>query len=169
MAINVSGHQFKHRDLCKQVLGQLSLRNLDIDAVDIEITETVAMERTDQVTSNVERLVAAGISISMDDFGTGYSSLSNLQEFPVRRLKVDASFVRGIGTDRDDERIVEAVISLGHSLGHSVIAEGVKTQDQMSFLKALHCNEIQGYLVSKPLPAPYFEAFLKEHSENPIF
>ncbi len=162
MGINISGHQFKHRALCAQVLNQLSSHKLDIEAVDLEITETVAMERTKQVTSNVESLVDAGFSISMDDFGTGYSSLSNLQAFPVRRLKVDGSFVRGIGTDRDDEKIVEAVIGLGHSLGLSVIAEGVETQDQVTFLKNLHCNEIQGYLVSKPLPADDFVAFLQD-------
>lgn len=164
MGINISGHQFKHRELSKQVLQHLTQHDLDIDALDLEITETVAMERTKQVTTNVDQLVEAGFSISMDDFGTGYSSLSNLQAFPVRRLKVDGSFVRGIGTDRDDEKIVEAVIGLGHSLGLCVIAEGVETHDQVSFLKELKCNEIQGYLVSKPLPAVEFEAFLKDRA-----
>lgn len=161
VGINVSGHQFKQRQLGTQVLDQLSRAGLEIDAVDLEITETVAMERTDLVTRNVEQLVEAGISISMDDFGTGYSSLSNLQAFPVRRLKVDCSFVSGIGKDHDDEKIVEAVVGLGHSLGLSVIAEGVETEEQLAFLKARQCDEIQGYLISKPLSVPDFEAFLR--------
>lgn len=161
VGINVSGIQFKQRELGTQVLDQLSRRGLAIDAVDLEITETVAMERTDQVTRNVEQLVNAGISISMDDFGTGYSSLSNLQAFPVRRLKVDGSFISGIGKDHDDEKIVEAVVGLGHSLGLSVIAEGVETAEQLAFLKERECDEIQGYLFSKPLSVTDFEAFLK--------
>lgn len=164
MGINVSGHQFEHRDLAAQVLGQLSHCGLDIDAVDLEITETVAMERTERVSKNVDQLVEAGVSISMDDFGTGYSSLSNLQAFPVRRLKIDGSFVRGIGKDADNEKIVEAVIGLGHSLGLTVIAEGVETEGQVTFLKARACDEIQGYLVSKPLSAPDFEAFLVDRN-----
>lgn len=164
VGINVSGHQFKQRELGTQVLDHLSRCGLEIDAVDLEITETVAMERTDQVTRNVEQLVEAGISISMDDFGTGYSSLSNLQAFPVRRLKVDGSFVNGIGKDHDDEKIVEAVVGLGHSLGLSVIAEGVETEEQLAFLKARQCDEIQGYLFSKPLSVADFEAFLQAPS-----
>lgn len=168
MGINVSGHQFEHRELGTQVLDQLSRCGLDIEAVDLEITETVAMERTERVTRNVDQLVDAGISISMDDFGTGYSSLSNLQAFPVRRLKIDGSFVRGIGEDQDNEKIVEAVVGLGHSLGLSVIAEGVETEEQVAFLKARKCDEIQGYLISKPLPAADFEAFLTSRSGQPL-
>ena len=164
MGINVSGHQFEHRELGTQVLSQLSRSGLDVGAVDLEITETVPMERTDHVTRNVDQLVDAGISISMDDFGTGYSSLSNLQAFPVRRLKVDGSFVRGIGVDQDNEKIVEAVVGLGHSLGLSVIAEGVETEEQVAFLKARKCDEIQGYLISKPLPALEFKAFISARS-----
>jgi diguanylate cyclase (GGDEF)-like protein/PAS domain S-box-containing protein len=161
--INVSGHQFKHRSVGVQVLDQLKRSGLDIEDVDLEITETVAMERTHQVTQNVGALTDAGVSISMDDFGTGYSSLSNLQHFPVRRLKVDGSFVRGIGSDAGDEKIVEAVIGLGHSLRLSVIAEGVETESQVQFLRARDCDEIQGFLISKPLPADDFRAFIFEN------
>ena len=167
IGINVSGHQFEHRELGAQVLNQLEECGLDIDAVDLEITETVAMERTDHVTRNVDQLVEAGVSISMDDFGTGYSSLSNLQAFPVRRLKIDGSFVSGIGEDQDNEKIVEAVIGLGHSLGLTVIAEGVETEEQVAFLQARQCDEIQGYLVSKPLSAADFEAFLSSRTSAP--
>jgi diguanylate cyclase (GGDEF)-like protein len=160
LGFNVSGVQFRQRDLHDQVTTILARAGLATRHLDIEITETVAMERTARVQENVSRLTAAGICISMDDFGTGYSSLSNLQAFPVQRLKVDASFVKGIGIKRDDEKIVEAVIGLGHSMGLTVIAEGVETPAQLAFLKARGCDEIQGYLISKPLPPEDFRRFV---------
>ncbi len=162
--INISGFQFKQRSVGTQVLDQLSRHGLAIEDVDLEITETVAMERTHQVSQNVEALNDAGVSISMDDFGTGYSSLSNLQRFPIRRLKVDGSFISGIGKDASDEKIVEAVIGLGHSLRLSVIAEGVETEEQIRFLRERKCDEIQGYILSKPLPAQEFRSFVENHS-----
>lgn len=164
--INISGFQFKQRTVGAQVLDHLRHHGLGIEDVDLEITETVAMERTHQVKQNVDALNAAGVSISMDDFGTGYSSLSNLQHFPVRRLKVDGSFVRGVGQDPNDEKIVEAVIGLGHSLKLSVIAEGVETEEQIQFLRDRHCDEIQGYILSKPLPAAEFQAFIESRSSQ---
>jgi diguanylate cyclase (GGDEF)-like protein/PAS domain S-box-containing protein len=161
IGFNVSGAQFRQRDLFQQVTSALNRTGLPTDAVDIEITETVAMERGGLAQENVDRLTAAGISISMDDFGTGYSSLSNLQAFPVRRLKVDASFVRGIGQKRDDEKIVEAVVRLGQSLGLTVVAEGVETREQMDFLRGRDCDEIQGYYLSKPLAPADFIPFVE--------
>jgi EAL domain-containing protein (putative c-di-GMP-specific phosphodiesterase class I) len=121
------------------------------------------MERTARVKENVDQLAQAGISISMDDFGTGYSSLSNLQAFPVKRLKVDASFVRGIGKNKDDEKIVEAVIRLGQSMGLKIVAEGVETPEQQQFLQDRACDEIQGYLLSKPLPPDQFVRFVQDY------
>ncbi|TAL02147.1 MAG: GGDEF and EAL domain-containing protein [Rhodospirillaceae bacterium] len=161
LGFNVSGVQFRQRDLFQQVMSSLNRTGLPVQALDIEITETVAMERGGLAQENVDRLTAAGISISMDDFGTGYSSLSNLQTFPVRRLKVDASFVRGIGQNRDDEKIVEAVVRLGQSLGLTVVAEGVESSGQMDFLKDRDCDEIQGFLLSKPLPPTDFIRFVE--------
>jgi EAL domain-containing protein (putative c-di-GMP-specific phosphodiesterase class I) len=160
IGFNVSGVQFRQRDLFQQITTSLNRSNLPVEALDIEITETVAMERGGLTRANVDKLTAAGFSISMDDFGTGYSSLSNLQAFPVRRLKVDASFVRGIGRNRDDEKIVEAVVRLGQSLGLTVVAEGVETSEQMDFLKERDCDEIQGYLLSKPLDPGRFTQFV---------
>jgi len=162
LGFNVSGVQFRQRDLFQQVTSNLNKAQLPVEAVDIEITETVAMERGGLTRQNVDRLTAGGFSISMDDFGTGYSSLSNLQAFPVRRLKVDASFVRGIGQNRDDEKIVEAVVRLGQSLGLTVVAEGVETAVQMDFLRDRDCDEIQGYLLSKPLAPQDFIRFVRE-------
>ncbi len=163
LGFNVSGVQFRQRDLFQQVTSNLNRAGLPIEALDLEITETVAMERTQRVKENVDQLAQAGISISMDDFGTGYSSLSNLQAFPVKRLKVDASFVRGIGQNRDDEKIVEAVIRLGQSMGLKIVAEGVETAEQQQFLRDRDCDEMQGYLLSKPLPPDQFVRFVQAH------
>ena len=160
VGFNVSGVQFRRADLYGQVVAMLAASGLPNDAIDIEVTETVAMERTSQVQENFGRLTSDGISISMDDFGTGYSSLSNLNAFPVKRLKVDGSFVAGIGQKRDAEKIVEAIVSLGQSLGMRVVAEGVETEAQAKFLKERGCDEIQGYLVSKPLPPNDFVSFV---------
>jgi diguanylate cyclase (GGDEF)-like protein/PAS domain S-box-containing protein len=165
LGFNVSGVQFRQRDLYQQVTSSLNRAALPVEALDLEITETVAMERTSRVTENVDRIAAAGISISMDDFGTGYSSLSNLQAFRVKRLKVDASFVRGIGANREDEKIVEAVVRLGQSLGLKVVAEGVETAAQKEFLRDRGCDEIQGYLLSKPLPPAQFVDFVKRFAD----
>lgn len=161
LGFNVSGVQFRQRNLFEQVTSALERCGLAPSTLDIEITESVAMEGTGRVQENVDRLTAAGVSMSMDDFGTGYSSLSNLQAFPVCRLKVDGSFVRGIGRAKDDEKIVEAVVSLGQSLGLTVVAEGVETIEQLKFLKDRACDEIQGYWLSKPLPPIEFRRFVE--------
>ena len=160
LGFNVSGVQFRRGNLHEHVMERLQSCGLSTDDIDIEITESVAMERTSKVRENFGRLNDAGVSFSMDDFGTGYSSLSNLQAFPVRRLKVDGSFVAGIGEKKDDEKIVEAIIGLSKSLGLRVIAEGVETEVQARFLKNCGCDEIQGYLVSKPLTPQAFADFV---------
>ena len=168
LGFNVSGVQFRQKNLATHVVAALGKAGLSAQDLDIEITETVAMERSGRVQENVDLLTAAGVSMSMDDFGTGYSSLSNLQAFPVCRLKVDASFVRGIGQSRDDEKIVEAVIRLGQSLDLTVVAEGVETREQLQFLKERGCDEIQGYFISKPLPPEQFRRFADFFSGPPL-
>jgi len=168
LGFNVSGVQFRQKNLAAHVIAMLGKAGLSAQDLDIEITETVAMERSGRVQENVDLLTAAGVSMSMDDFGTGYSSLSNLQAFPVCRLKVDASFVRGIGQSRDDEKIVEAVIRLGQSLDLTVVAEGVETAEQLQFLKERNCDEIQGYFISKPLAPAQFRKFTGTFTGPPI-
>jgi len=163
LGFNVSGVQFRRSNLHEHVMESLKSKGLLAEAIDIEITESVAMEKTGKVRENFGLLNDAGVSFSMDDFGTGFSSLSNLQAFPVRRLKVDGSFVAGIGKKKGDEKIVEAIISLSQSLGLRVIAEGVETIEQAQFLKERGCDEIQGYLVSKPLPPIIFSQFVEQY------
>ena len=168
LGFNVSGVQFRSRDLFNKVAATLARSGLSAKNLDIEITESVAMERSGRVQDNVDRLTQAGISMSMDDFGTGYSSLSNLQAFPVCRLKVDGSFVKGIGVKRDDEKIVEAVVRLGQSLGLTVVAEGVETSPQLEFLRNLGCDEIQGYYISRPLTPEDFRRFVTDFNAKAV-
>ena len=164
----MSGVQFRQKNLATHVVATLGKAGLSAQDLDIEITETVAMERSGRVQENVDLLTAAGVSMSMDDFGTGYSSLSNLQAFPVCRLKVDASFVRGICQSRDDEKIVEAVIRLGQSLDLTVVAEGVETAEQLQFLRERNCDEIQGYFISKPLAPEQFRTIAASFTGPPV-
>jgi EAL domain-containing protein (putative c-di-GMP-specific phosphodiesterase class I) len=111
------------------------------------------MEQTGHATNILDGLVDIGVQVSIDDFGTGYSSLAYLKRFPVNALKVDRSFVRDIENDQDGAAIVKAIVQLAHSLNLGVVAEGVETPEQLSYLASLHCDEYQGYLFSKPLPS----------------
>ena len=115
-------------------------------------------------TEILAELVGIGIRISIDDFGTGYSSLNYLKQFPVRKLKIDQSFVSDIGKHEEDAAIARAIIHLGHSLGMKVVAEGVETETQLAILKSLDCDEIQGFLFSRPMPAKDFARFLLAES-----
>src|SRR5208282_2523583 len=115
----------------------------------------------DAAVATMRQLQALGVQLSIDDFGTGYSSLSALKTFPVARLKIDKSFIRDLADNQSDRAVAAAVISLGQKLNLKVIAEGVETDAQMEFLRANHCDEMQGYHFSKPVPARDLEAFLK--------
>jgi len=119
----------------------------------LEITESLLLSNADLTSSVVQNLKGMGIKLVIDDFGTGYSSLSYLRRFPVNKLKIDRSFVKNIGVNQDDGVIAAAIISLAKALNLRVIAEGVENEEQMSFLRQHHCDEIQGYYFSRPLPA----------------
>jgi EAL domain-containing protein (putative c-di-GMP-specific phosphodiesterase class I) len=121
--------------------------------LELEVTEGTAMFDMEQTLALLRRFKAMGLKLAIDDFGTGYSSLSYLKRFPLDVLKIDQSFVRQLCTDQDDLAIVRAIISLAHSLGLSLIAEGVETVAQESLLRDMGCQEIQGYLHAKPMPA----------------
>ena len=122
------------------------------------------MTDSERVMDNLKRLKKAGISLSIDDFGTGYSSMSYLKAIDADHLKIDRSFIIGIGGEGSDEHIVRATIALAHNLKLKTVAEGVDSQEQLEFLQALSCDYIQGYLFSKPLLAEDFERFIEERS-----
>ncbi|MFH1603408.1 MAG: EAL domain-containing protein, partial [Pseudomonadota bacterium] len=153
MAVNISARQFREKDLLQVVAKILAESGLDPSQLELEVTESVIMHDAQNVVANLQAFRNMGVKLSVDDFGTGYSSLSYLKRFPVDRLKIDQSFVRDITTDADDVAIAQAVITLGHTMDLRVIAEGVETLEQLAFLRLHHCDEIQGYLFGKPMPA----------------
>jgi len=152
VAVNLSPVQFRHDDLPNLVHTILLETGLAPGQLELEITEGVLMKDSQRSLSVLRRLKTLGVKIAMDDFGTGYSSLSSLQSFPFDKIKIDRSFVAGIGTNEQSRAIVRSVIGLGSTLHMPVIAEGVETEEQRMFLKREGCTEIQGYLVGRPRP-----------------
>jgi len=165
MAVNLSAVQFRHPQLPERVAQILDEMKLPPQYLELELTESVAMDDAPAAIAIMDLLHARGVRMSIDDFGTGYSSLSYLKRFKVHRLKIDQSFVHDIGEDPEDRAIVSAIISLAKSLGLYTIAEGVETEAQLAFLREQGCNEVQGYYFSKPMPADAFEAFV--HARYP--
>jgi diguanylate cyclase (GGDEF)-like protein len=161
LAVNVSPKQLGHMKLLTDVEQALSASSLDPARLELEITETSILEDTGAITELLHRLRALGLTISLDDFGTGYSSLRHLQRFPFDKLKIDQSFVRLLGKDSASNAIVTAVLSLGAALGMGTVAEGVETAEQYRVLEASGCDQIQGFLISRPLPAADVVPFLE--------
>jgi diguanylate cyclase (GGDEF)-like protein/PAS domain S-box-containing protein len=153
IAVNLSARQFLAPELGENIARALSEHGTAAELVEIEVTESSVMTNTEDVVLTLERLDSMGLKIAIDDFGTGYSSLTWLKRFPIRALKIDRSFIRDIIVDRDDDAIAQAVISMAHSLKLAVVAEGVETQAQLERLMQYGCDEAQGYLFSRPLPA----------------
>lgn len=153
MAVNLSAIQFRHPNLRGMVTGILNEVALPPEYLELELTESVATADPVNAIAVMNELHNLGIRLAIDDFGTGYSSLSYLKKFKVYKLKIDQSFVRDIATDSDDRAIVTAIIQMSKGLGFRTIAEGVETQAQSDFLMAQGCDEFQGYIFSKPLPA----------------
>ena len=133
--------------------------------LEIEITESLLMHDSDRAIETMHRLRAMGVHLAIDDFGTGYSSLSRLKEFPIDCLKIDRSFVRDISTNLNDQAIASAVMAMAGSLNMRVVAEGVETSDQLEYLRNGRCDEIQGYLLCRPLPPEQAEQFLMRNGE----
>jgi EAL domain-containing protein (putative c-di-GMP-specific phosphodiesterase class I) len=163
IAINISAQQLRHENLLLLVRGALACYDLKPEDIELEVTESTAMQNPETTLSTLDQLSAMGIMLAIDDFGTGYSSLAYLKHLPIQRLKLDRSFVKDIETDANDAAICTATIALGHSLGLELVAEGVETEEQRAFLARLGCDMLQGYLYSKPMPFEETIAYLKAH------
>ena len=159
-AVNVSTVQLSRGQLVDSVKSALQDTGIPPDRLELEITETFLMVDRDQSFKTLRELKAMGVRLSIDDFGTGYSSLAYLQQIEADQLKIDLSFVRDMTINRGNASIVKAIIALGHGLGLEVIAEGVETEDQANRLRSLHCDVMQGYLISRPLPVEEITRFL---------
>jgi EAL domain-containing protein (putative c-di-GMP-specific phosphodiesterase class I) len=153
VAVNVSSRQFSEGDLEDEIRGALERHQVDPGLLEIELTESALMLNTARTVEVLERLKRLGIRIAIDDFGTGYSSLAYLKRFPIDKLKIDIAFVRDVTTNPDDAAIALAIISMAHSMHMEVIAEGVESPAQLAYFGKHHCDEIQGYHFSRPLPA----------------
>jgi diguanylate cyclase (GGDEF)-like protein/PAS domain S-box-containing protein len=152
VAVNLSPLQFRVGNLLSMVMDALKQSGLPARRLELEITETLLLERSSQVLATLHALRALGVRISMDDFGTGYSSLSYLRSFPFDKIKIDQSFVRGLGSNRDAQAIVRSIVSLGKGLGVTITAEGVETEAELSCLRSEGCHEGQGFLFSRARP-----------------
>ncbi|MGH8325216.1 MAG: putative bifunctional diguanylate cyclase/phosphodiesterase, partial [Steroidobacteraceae bacterium] len=161
VAVNVAAPQFRRGDLLDVIRGALADCGLDPCCLEIELTESAVMTNPEESAAILEHLSRMGVIVSVDDFGTGYSSINYLRRFPIDKLKIDRSFVKGVGEQTEDGSIVEAIISLAHSLRLKVVAEGVETSEQLQFLRELGCDQYQGYHFSPPLPAGEFATLLR--------
>jgi diguanylate cyclase (GGDEF)-like protein/PAS domain S-box-containing protein len=162
VAINLSAREFAAKDLAGVMTRILGGHGVDPSLIELEITESSLMVNSEEVVATLEALGRLGIGLSIDDFGTGYSSLAYLKRFPLDAVKIDRSFVKDITTDADDATITLAVISMAHSLGLQVIAEGVETEAQLAFLARHGCDQIQGYYFARPLAAEECGVWLRE-------
>ena len=167
VSVNLSPRQFQGADLVSQVAGALREHGVDPRCLDLEITESNAMENAELTVNSLWELKRLGVGISMDDFGTGYSSLNYLKKFPIDRVKLDQSFVRDVASNPEDAAIVRAVIAMAHTLRLVVAAEGVETEDQLSFLRRHQCDEMQGFLFSPPVPPGEFRELLRRRQALP--
>lgn len=165
IAVNLSALQFCHAGLVKSVAAALDRHQLPANSLTLEITETTAMSDADASMTVLQQLSDMGVDLSIDDFGTGYSSLMYLKRLPANELKIDRGFVRDLEHDSDDAAIVSAIVALGQALGLRIVAEGVETDVQQSFLTRLGCNSLQGYLLGHPLPADGFMADIQRGEE----
>jgi EAL domain-containing protein (putative c-di-GMP-specific phosphodiesterase class I) len=166
MAVNLSARQFRQKNLVQMVSAILAETGLPAQCLELEITESTMMHRTEEAAAGLRALHDIGVQISLDDFGTGYSSLAYLHSFQVHTLKVDQSFVRDIKSDRDDAAIVSTVITLAKQLKLKALAEGVETREQLAFLRTRGCDSYQGYLFCRPLPATDIESLLASLRES---
>ncbi|MCH8921085.1 MAG: EAL domain-containing protein, partial [Chloroflexi bacterium] len=167
VAVNLSARQFQQRDLIEEVDVVLKETGLEARWLQLEITEGMAMQDVESNIAVLRKLREMGVQIAIDDFGTGHSSLSYLSRLPIDVIKIDQSFIQDLTTDPNDAAIARSIIVMAHNLKLKVIAEGVETEEQLAFLKKRRCDEMQGYLFSKPAPAEAFEEMLKQSGRTP--
>ena len=165
IAVNISAMEFRDENFLEGVFAVLNDTGLDPRALELELTESVLMKHADSTESILKALKAEGVQLAVDDFGTGYSSLSYLGRFPIDTLKIDQSFVRQIASASDQTSLVTAVISMGRSLDLRVVAEGVETQEELTFLQAQQCDEAQGYYFGRPMPSEQFAELFARGAE----
>jgi len=160
--VNLSSRQFREHKLVESVRQALRQAGAEPTSLELEITESLLMNNEEETLSALQELKQMGLRLSIDDFGTGYSSLSYLKNFPVDRLKIDRSFVRGIPGQERDAALMSAIIAMAHNLNLKVVAEGVENEAQLAFLRERRCDEMQGFLFSKPLDANVLQQQLIE-------
>jgi diguanylate cyclase (GGDEF)-like protein/PAS domain S-box-containing protein len=164
VAVNLSPRQFYQKDLLPMIRACMDQSAIRPGSLELEITESALMSREQEVDMLMREIRALGIELSIDDFGTGYSSLAYLKRFPVQRLKVDRAFIRDLGTDEDGAAIVRSIVNLAHGLKLAVVAEGVETEQQLAILRAMGCDEYQGFLFSRPVDAAQVPALCGQNA-----
>ena len=168
VAINLSPKQFSDPDLVASIASILKEEQLPSSLLELELTEGLLLEATDDTHQQLEQLKKLGLTLAMDDFGTGYSSLSYLKKFPIDIIKIDRSFIHEIPDNQDDMEITSAVIAMAHNLKIKVVAEGIETAEQLAFLRRHRCDVGQGYLFDRPIPGSELIAKLKRYPRGPI-
>ncbi|MEE8392026.1 MAG: EAL domain-containing protein [Anaerolineae bacterium] len=166
LTVNISVRQLQERNLPETIIKALAATGLAATSLELEVTESIAMQTIDFSLALLNELSAAGLYISIDDFGVGYSSLGRLRRLPIHILKIDRSFIRNIASDPNDAVIVTAIIAMAHSLNLKVVAEGVETEEQLAFLRAQQCDEVQGHLFSQPVPAETLTQLLQSQEKK---
>ena len=166
ISVNLSAVQLKMSDITGEILATLSDAGLESHRLQLEITETALMNDIEASATVLKNLHAQGVHIAMDDFGTGYSSLSYLKRFRLDTLKIDRSFIRELAMNGEDVAVVAAIVAMAHRLGMRVVAEGVETEAQLSYLQNLECDEVQGYLFATPMPADEAGAWLQSAQDK---
>jgi|GEM_PF-408396 len=167
ISVNVSPRQFQQTDILLAAFQSIiDNTGMTMSLLEVEITEGALMDHPDEAIKALEKLKDMGLRISIDDFGTGYSSLSYLKRFPIDAVKIDRSFIKDVHINPEDASICCAIMAMAHNLGMSVVAEGVETTEQYEYMKTIECDEIQGYLTGKPVPADQFESILRKSAED---
>jgi EAL domain-containing protein (putative c-di-GMP-specific phosphodiesterase class I) len=165
MAVNLSARQFADEDLVKDIAEALEKSGMKPELLELELTESMVIQNAERAGRVLAEIKKMGARLAIDDFGVGYSSLTHLKRFPIDTLKVDRSFIRDLPEDLEDKAITEAIIAMGKSLNLTVVAEGVETLEQQTFLHDHNCDEMQGYFFSKPIPGDQFAELLRKRIE----